>query len=277
MKKYFLFFFLSLVLVSCGGGNKSVSNKRIITVTIEPLRYFTEQIAGDKFDVVAMVPKGSNPETYEPTAKQMVDLSESDLYIKVGNIGFERTWMKRLQANAPHAIVIDSSEGIDYIIGRHKAKDPHTWMSTTNASIIANNIYKILAEVDNKDSIFFKQNLKNLLTKIQNIDTRIRENLTKDKSNAFLVYHPTLSYFARDYGLKQITIEEEGREPSPASLEKVISIARADNVKTIFTQKEFSDSNIKLVKESLNSETVEINPLSYHWDKEMLKVAEKLR
>ena len=104
---------LLLTLVGCE--HASQHKTRQITVTIEPLRYFTEQIAGDHFEVNTMVPKGGNPETYEPTPQQMIQLAKSDLYIKVGNIGFERIWMPKLKQNAPHTLIIDSSYGIELL------------------------------------------------------------------------------------------------------------------------------------------------------------------
>jgi len=246
-------------------------------VTIEPLRYFTEEIAGNKFDVVTMVPNGSSPETYEPTAKQMVKLSESDLYIKVGNIGFERTWMKKLESNAPHTIIIDSSEGIALQKNGNGVPDPHVWMSASNAKIIARNIYKALANIDSKDSIYFKSNLSKLLEKIENTDINVRENISKNKTLTFLIYHPALTYFARDYGLTQIPIEEEGREPSAAQLQQTISTAKKKMVKIIFIQKEFANRNTSIVEQGTNAQKVEINPLSYNWNKEMENIAMKLQ
>jgi zinc transport system substrate-binding protein len=269
-----LFAVITLFTASCGGNDY---DKRTITVTIEPLRYFTEQIAGNKFDVVSMVPKGGNPETYEPTARQMADLSVSELYIKVGQIGFERTWMKTLQKYAPHTIVIDSSTGLKYMNTINGRLDPHTWMSTVNAITITNNIYKALALIDWKDSMTFKHNLETLQAKIENIDTQIRESITKDKSTAFLIYHPTLSYFARDYKFIQIPIEEEGREPSAAQIERTIQLAKSKNVKTIFIQKQFSSKNAELVNQYVNAKKVTINPLNYHWDEEMTNIAKSLR
>ena len=99
LARYVVLMVTAGALFSCSSP-KSSDDTRVITVSIEPLRYLTEQIVGDRFEVVTMVPKGSSPETYEPTARQMTDLSESILYIKVGNLGFERTWMPRLTANA---------------------------------------------------------------------------------------------------------------------------------------------------------------------------------
>jgi zinc transport system substrate-binding protein len=275
MKKLFVLILFAATFVSCS--MPKTNGRRIITVSIEPLRFFAEQIAGDKFEVKTMVPKGNNPETYEPTAQQMVDLALSDIYIKVGNIGFERTWMKKLELNAPHTIIIDSSDGIVPAKSINGISDPHTWMSCLNAITIAKNIYHSLAEIDSKDSIYFKQNLENLVIKIEETDTKIRGNLTKDKNPSFLIYHPALTYYAIEYGLTQIPIEEEGREPSATQLKNIITLAKAKKVKTIFVQKEFSNRNSKMVAESVGAKEEEINPLNYDWDKEMVKISESLR
>ena len=273
--RYIILVFSVLSLTSCAGTSRN--NHRMITVTIEPLRYFTEQIAGNKFDVATMVPNGSSPETYEPTAKQMVKLSESDIYIKVGYIGFERTWMKKLESNAPHTIIINSSEGITLQKNGNGVPDPHVWMSATNARIIARNIYKALAEIDSKDSLYFKSNLTKLLEKIEITDIKVREDISRNKTLTFLIYHPALTYFARDYGLTQIPIEEEGREPSAAQLQQTISVAKKKRVKIVFVQKEFTNRNTAIVEEGVNAQKVEINPLSYNWDKEMEDIAKKLK
>lgn len=271
----YLLLLVSAFLTACVG--KPVKEGRIVTVTIEPLRYFTEQIAGNRFKVVTMVPNGGNPETYEPSARQMMNLSESDMYIKVGNIGFERTWMKKLEANAPHAIVVDSSDGITPQRTPHGDIDPHTWMSAANARIIALNIYRALAGIDSKDSIYFRDNLQKLLNRIDSVDTSIRTVLTKETSKAFLVYHPVLTYFANDYKLRQIAMEEEGREPSAAQLQTVITEARQAGVKTFFVQKEFANRNVDVVARETKTAKTEINPLGYDWEKEMLKVANSLK
>ena len=260
---------------------KSAEDTRSIIVSIEPLRYFTEQIAGDRFVVKSMVPKGSNPETYEPTARQMIDLSKSDMYIKVGQIGFERAWMKKLEKNAPHTIVIDSSQGIEMATTMHGHPDPHTWMSTQNAVIIARNIYRALAAVDTKErgisvtSSVMQFEYDNYCINI--LDTHIREQITRDKSTAFLVYHPSLTYFARDYRLRQIPIEEEGREPSVSQLMATIKVAKDNQVKCLFLQKEFANRNTRIVARETGATVITINPLSYNWEDEMLLTAKRLK
>ena len=250
--------------------------KPVVTVTIEPLRYFAEQICGDRFCVVTMVPGGVSPETYEPTAQQMAGLSESVLYIKVGNLGFERTWMKRLSANAQHLIVVDASDGIVPLSSCDGHSDPHTWTSPANALQMARNIYKAVALVDSKDSLYFKERLDSLCNRIMAIDTKMDSMLGKAACKSFIIYHPALTYLARDYKLRQLPIEDNGREPSAASLKQLIDSARTDDTRLMFVQKEFANRNTETVVRATGAATVEINPLSYDWENEMLKIAEAI-
>uniref|UniRef100_A0AB33ISP8 ABC transporter substrate-binding protein n=1 Tax=Prevotella sp. GTC17253 TaxID=3236793 RepID=A0AB33ISP8_9BACT len=267
---------LSVTSLTACTGSKT-DNQRTIMVSIEPLRYFAEQIAGDKFKITTMVPKGGNPETYEPTPKQMMQLAKSDLFFKIGNIGFERTWMKKLTTNAPHTIMVNTSDGIVPVKTINGYADPHTWMSAANARIIAVNIFNKLKEIDSRDSLYFRQNLESLLDRINAVDNEVRGYITQDKSNAFLIYHPILTYFARDYGLTQIPVEEEGHEPSAAQLQQVIQLAHRKQVKVIFVQKEMANRNLDIVGDGVAAERAVINPLGYHWDKEMIKVAKLLK
>ena len=270
LARYVVLMVTAGTLFSCSSAKNDNANK--ITVSIEPLRYLTEQIVGDRFEVVTMVPKGSSPETYEPTARQMADLSESILYIKVGELGFERTWMPRLTSNAPHITVVNSSEGITSHIG----DDPHSWMSARNAIIMAHNIYEAVKRIDVKDSVFFRQRLDSLCNVIHATDKYIRQTTAQAHCKSFIIYHPALTYFASDYGLEQLALEEHGREPSAAELEQIISTARAKGVKTMFIQREFANRNVDIITNTIGARKVEINPLGYDWNKEMRRIAEEM-
>lgn len=270
LARYVVLMVTAGTLFSCSSAKNDNANK--ITVSIEPLRYLTEQIVGDRFEVVTMVPKGSSPETYEPTARQMADLSESILYIKVGELGFERTWMPRLTSNAPHITVVNSSEGITSHIG----DDPHSWMSARNAIIMAHNIYEAVKRIDVKDSVFFRQRLDSLCNVIHATDKYIRQTTAQAHCKSFIIYHPALTYFASDYGLEQLALEEHGREPSAAELEQIISTARAKGVKTMFVQREFANRNVDIITNTIGARKVEINPLGYDWNKEMRRIAEEM-
>lgn len=268
--RYVILMVTAGALFSCSSPKHSETNK--ITVSIEPLRYFTEQIAGDRFDVVTMVPNGSSPEYYEPTAQQMADLSESILYIKVGNLGFERTWMSRLIANAPHTAVVNSSERVV----ADENSDPHIWMSTRNAVVIAHNIYNALKRVNAADSLYFRHRLDSLCDVINATDRYIRQTVKRTPGKAFVIYHPALTCFAADYGMRQIAVEANGKEPSAADVQRIITEARDKGVRTMLVQQEFSNRNVDVIADAIGADRVEINPLGYDWNKEMRHVADAL-
>ena len=283
MKK--LIYILTLFILSSCGNTTQKSEKPILTVTLEPLRYFTEAIAGDNYEVVSMVPKGSSPESYDPTPQQLVNLSKSQAYLRIGYIGFEQAWMKKLEANCPNMKVYDTSKGIDLIRDKghwhgdhfHEGGvEPHVWNSTQNALIIADNIYQALCELDSPHQEDYQKRLDVLKQTIRQTDANIR-TLLENADSTFLIYHPALSYFARDYGLKQVSIEEGGKEPSPAQLKALIETCRNENVHTIFVQQEFDQRNAQLIANELGVNIVSINPLSYDWVKEMIRIAEALK
>lgn len=283
MKQLILFPILLLCLTACSSKQQQ-SEEPTVTVTLEPLRYFTEAIAGDKFKVVSMVPKGSSPETYDPTPQQLVNLDKSTAYLRIGHIGFEQAWMDKLTTNAPHLKIFDTSKGIDVIQeaghdhGDHHHEggiEPHIWNSTRNASVIADNIYAALCELDSENEPYYKHRRDSLQQIIAQTDAEVR-NLLQNADSTFLIYHPALSYFARDYGLKQISIEEGGKEPSPAHLKELIETCRRDNARVIFVQQEFDTRNAKLIADELGITVIPINPLSYEWQEEMINVAKAL-
>ena len=283
MKK--LIYILTLFILSGCGNTTQKSEKPILTVTLEPLRYFTEAIAGNNYEVVSMVPKGSSPESYDPTPQQLVNLSKSQAYFRIGYIGFEQAWMKKLEANCPDMKVYDTSKGIDLIRDKghwhgdhfHEGGvEPHVWNSTQNALIIADNIYQALCELDSTHQEDYQKRLDVLKQTIRQTDANIC-TLLENADSTFLIYHPALSYFARDYGLKQVSIEEGGKEPSPAQLKALIETCRNENVHTIFVQQEFDQRNAQLIAHELGINIVSINPLSYDWVKEMIRIAEALK
>ena len=283
MKK--LIYILTLFILSGCGNTTQKSEKPILTVTLEPLRYFTEAIAGDNYEVVSMVPKGSSPESYDPTPQQLVNLSKSQAYFRIGYIGFEQAWMKKLEANCPNMEVYNTSKGIDLIRDKghwhgdhfHEGGvEPHVWNSTQNALIIADNIYQALCELDSTHQEDYQKRLDVLKQTIRQTDANVR-TLVENADSTFLIYHPALSYFARDYGLKQVSIEEGGKEPSPAQLKALIETCRNENVHTIFVQQEFDQRNAQLIANELGVNIVSINPLSYDWVKEMIRIAEALK
>ena len=282
MRHIFALLLIIICLTSCNTGKPKQNNEKpVIAVTIEPQRYFTEAIAGDKFDVISIVPKGSSPETYDPTPQQLVSLGDSKAYFRIGYIGFEQVWMDRLTDNTPHIQVFDTSKDVDLIFeeeeihGDHRhagGVEPHIWNSTGNALIIARNTYKALCQLDKENEAYYLARYDSLSQRIIQTDSIIRETLKEPgATRTFMIYHPALSYFARDYGLQQISIEEGGKEPSPAHLKELVDVCRQADV-----QPEFDHRNAEIIAKETRTRIVPIHPLSYDWEAEMQAVARAL-
>lgn len=300
MKKILYLSLLCCLLAACQSGNKGEARKKTVIVTIEPLRYLAEAIAGERVEIISMVPQGSSPETYDPTPQQLIDLAQSNAYLGTGYIGFDQTWGKRLSENAPNVTFFDLSEGIDLIReshthshqqtsdrpGNYKEEEhhqhhtivePHIWTSAINAQIIAENIFRALCEIDNSGTTFYANRKDSLMKKLQYTDSLLCIQLSAPEADhSFMIYHPALSYFARDYGLHQIAIEDEGKEPSPTQLKALIEQCKEEKVRIIFVQPEFDHRNAEIIAKQTNTHVVPINPLAYEWEKELLNICNAL-
>jgi zinc transport system substrate-binding protein len=292
IRNCFLIMAGTLLLTACQGNTKQKNEVPVITVTIEPQRYFAEAIAGDKFKIETMVPKGSSPETYDPTPQQLVKLANSTAYLRIGYLGFEQTWMEKLKSNAPKMHVFNLSEGVDLIADcghsheeweepqakhSHHGVEPHIWNSTRNAIIIARNTLDALIDLDAADKDYFTARYDSLCQVIMSTDSTIVKMLPLNTNQqTFMIYHPALSYFARDYFLNQISIEEEGKTPSPAHMKELVETCRRENVKVIFVQPEFDKRNAEVIAKETGLKIIDINPLNYDWREEMLRVATAL-
>lgn len=285
MNKITITLFTSLLLLGACSSTKKEEIERI-TVTIEPIRYFTEVLVGDLYEVSCMVPKGASPETYDPTPQQLIDLTHSQALFYTGYLGFEQLWIDRLQNNAPETRFFNLSKQIDLIheggMEHHGHQhlggiEPHLWNSPKNALVLIENIYNALCSLDSTHIEHYKLNYEKEKQRIIETDQKIKSILSQPgTSKSFMIYHPALTYFAQAYNLTQLSIEEEGKEPSPSQLKKLLDQATEYQVKIIFIQPEFDVKNAKMIANEIGAKIVPINPLSYNWHEEMINVAKAL-
>lgn len=262
--------FAVVMFCSCadGGGNES----RRLVATIEPLRAVAAEIAGSDWQVSALVPQGFSPEDYSPTAAQMAEVAEARYLIKVGRLGFETVWLPKAKSATPALSVVDSSEGIS-----EATFDPHTWTSPHNIKQIARNIARALSEADSANASAYARRLSRIEVSADSVDNAVRELLAQARARTFIITHPALTHFAARYGLRQLAIEPDGKEPTPASVQALISEAKASGVQVIFVQQEFSDRSALMIAEQTGANIVSINPLSADWQGELLRIAQALR
>lgn len=267
MSRY-IYTLLILLLISC---SETVSDCRQLSVTMEPYRYIVEAVAGDNWCVRSVVAKGANPETFDPTPSDILALSDSEVYFMVGGLGFEDAWKSRIADIHPDLRIVDTSIGVN----RDKG-DPHLWTSPDNVSIIAENICETLCRLDTLSAAYYRRRLGSFKKSVQRTDSIITCKLRDCRSRAFLIFHPSLTYFSNRYGLSQIAIEHDGKEPSVFGMKSVTDSARLYGVKYILVQAEFDTRNAQAIANELGMQVVEIDPLNYDWHGEMLHIAEIL-
>jgi len=272
-------------LCSCVG---TISSDKRLTVVIEPQRFFVEALVDTLFEVESLVPSGLSPETYDPTPDRMLRLARSRACFYVGSLGFETTWIDRLKANNPEVKFYRTDLNISKIQTSHDCSDPshadhqhadgdpHVWTSPRNALTMVENICAALTEISPENSEVFLENKDRAMALIRQTDAEIAALLENSTQRAFIIFHPSLTYFARDYGLHQMAIEADGKEPSPEQLAKLIEAARAEGVRTVFVQQEFDAKNAEIIARETGCRLVRINPLSYDWRGELLKIAKIL-
>lgn len=284
-------FFATFILLDCTQGKKSesIDDKPILTVTIDPQRYFLEQIVGDKFTINTLVPPGTSPETYEPAPSVMVDMNKSKQYFMVGDLGFEKAWSKRLAENNPRIKIIDCSQNLELIEGvehnhtddhghshSHVGMDPHLWSSPAAVKGLAKNMLNSIIEFDPENEETYLLNYSNFINRIDSTDSIIKELLTDIPTRSFIIFHPSLGYFSHQYDLHQYSIESEGKNPSPAQIKMLIDNASKENINTVFIQRGFDEKNAEVVAREIGADVFEIDPLSYDWDTELIKIAKIL-
>jgi len=287
------------VLPSCGRQQPAAGPETAVLqvfVSIPPQKYFVERIGGRYVEVHVLLSPGQSPHTYEPTAKQMVELARARIYFCVG-MPFEKQLAAKIRAAAPELTVVDTSEGIrrrewDASMTGHPAHedhdghshrpdeqswDTHTWMSPRLAAVHARNICQALCRVDPAHRAFYEGNLKKLTNELDRLDRQIAEALAPLKGRSFYVFHPAFGYFADAYGLKQVAIEMSGKQPTAKYLNDLIRRAEAAGVKLIFVQPQFSRQGAEAVARAIGGAVVPLDPLAENYMDNLRSIVDALR
>ncbi|MDR1810160.1 MAG: zinc ABC transporter substrate-binding protein [Prevotella sp.] len=257
--------------------------EKILSVSIEPQRYFLETIVGDKFQVNSVIAPGANPESFDPAPAQMLALSKSSAYFKIGRLNFENAWLNKLKENEPTLKIVDCSEGLRAVLkpaanahSDHAGDDPHIWSSPRTALVIAQNMYGAVVAIDPENKAFYEQNMQRLLSEFTRTDSIIRSYLDDAPCKSFYIYHAALGYFADEYGLTQRCIEQDGKSPTPAQLKQSIDLARQENIRVVFIQAEYDRKNAETLADEIGAKVVPIDLLSYRWSDELIKIAQSI-
>ena len=246
-----------------------------VVVSVAPQEEFVKAVGKDKVQVTVMVPSGADPHTYEPLPKQMQELSQAQLYLMVGSpLEFELTWMDKMRAMNPQMKVVNTSQGITLLPSQgESSSDPHVWVSPRNARVMVENTYQALVEVDPDNQKYYQENRDQYLKRLDQADQNLTQSLQKVNSKKILVYHPAWAYLCRDYGLEQISIEKEGKEPTSQDLTRLVDQARQENITLVFVSPQHNQRNAQVIADELGGEVVVVDSLARDYLKNLAQVA----
>ena len=264
MQKIATFIICVLLIVGCT--TKSDSDKKTIFVTITPMQSIIEEITAGDFDIEVIVPKGASPETFEPTPKQVTSFSDAEFIFSTGLIDFEKSLVERIDDDAE---VVNLSNGIELIAGscshgNHQHKhgvDPHIWTSPRALRTMVTNAHKaIMAHYP--DSVKYTEATGRLLERINKLDNYCATRIKAEGVEAMMIYHPAYTYYARDYGIEQIAIEHDGKEPSLRQTTALIEKAKEHGVKAILRQPQYSEDKVRAIANDAGAEIITTDPLA---------------
>ncbi len=244
------------------------SQEKTLYVSILPIRSLVKEIVGEDFRIEVLVPPGASPETFEPTPRQFIGLNEAQLVFNVGLLEFETALLDKIEDRTK---IVDLSRGIVRIEGScaHAGRngsdhahgvDPHMWTSPRALQRMAENAYEAI-HARWPDSAKYTANHARLQEELRQLDLRTAEKIARSGIRYFIIYHPALTYYARDYGLRQEAVEADGKEPSAKRLTALIRQARKDGIGRILYQNQFPVSVVETIARDIGAECTEIDPL----------------
>lgn len=272
--------------------------KLTVAVSLQPYSSVVHEIGGEQVDVVTMLPPGADPHTYEPKPASLKEFAKATVYFSDGS-GMDAAWLPRFKGVNKDINVISLSKGIAWMEedehhhhggqehGVHDAAaehdddelDPHLWTSPVQMVLIAKNVLEALVQLDAANAELYRARAKNLMDRL----TKLNEELVKVVSTmpangrTFIVFHPAYGYFARDYGMKQLTVEVNGKEPKPLDIMNLIKTGKSNNVHIVFVQPQFSKRAAATIAKELNAKIVVTDPLAYDYEGNIRKLLETIR
>lgn len=300
MKKVFIVVIVLTMIMSFSGCStevESLHNKPIIAVSVVPQETFVKAVAGDLVDIVTMIPPGNSPANYQPTPQQMQKLSQASVYFAIGVPAEVANILPRIMDISENIEVVSLDEQVAEVYSdryfdedeeehghdeehdedvehheneeeaehenhNHDGRDPHIWLSPKRVKVMIEEIKEQLIELNPENKEIYEKNAEDYIKRLDEVDNDIRETLKGLDKQSFIVYHPSFGYFADDFGLDMIAIEESGKEATAKRLQHVIDLAKEEGIKFVFYQAEFDSQQAETIAEEIDGEAIMVEPLS---------------
>ena len=275
MKNYLLLFSILFTVLGqgCSTGKEIDSgSKRILFVSILPQKYFLDRIGGEFAETRVLVRPGESPASYEPRPSQMTELSRSGVLFSIG-VPFETRLLTKLESQDKNLKIYDSAAGISHELmeqGSHDhdhgdSGDPHIWLDPLRAKEISANMLTALVELFPENENKLRENFNSLAASLDSINAEIGAVLLPCRGRTIFIYHPSLGYFCKRYGLEQVAVEISGKEPSAKELAAIGELITGQVAGCMFIQPQFNSSIVNFVSRTYGVKTVTVDPLAENY------------
>jgi len=277
-----IFVFLPVFFSGCSE-NTSIPDDRITAaVSIVPQETFVKAVAGDLVDVIAMIPPGKSPENYSPTPKQMEGFSKASIYFSIGVPAEEASILPKAGELNKNIRIVHLADRVGEVYPHrfledghsHGGMDPHIWLSPKRVGVMIDVIADELSVMDSKNSSLFRSNAEKYKKELEKADLEIRSLLGGLEKRTFIIYHPAYGYFADDYGLNMLSLEEDGKEATIQDFKDLIDVAKQEGIKVVFYQAETDSRQAEAFARELGGKAVMLDPLSPDYIGNLKKTAQ---
>ncbi len=270
-----------------------------VFVGIAPIAYFVERVGGQRVDISVLVGPGQDPHTFDPTPRLVAKLADTQVLFKIG-FPFEDALINKMGATFEKAQVVDLQQGIklrgvteqegqaehDNHADIHEEEhahahkpgemDQHTWLDPRLAKIQAQTIAETLVRIDPSGRAEYERNLQAFMADLDAVHEQLAKALAPVKGKRFFVFHPAYGYFADAYGLKQVSVQIGGKEPTAKQLVGLVKLAKENGVRVIFVEPQFSKKSAEALAKAVGGAVVSLDPLAWDYLKNLQDIAAKL-
>lgn len=244
-----------------------------VFVSIPPQQYLVERIGGDFVEVRVLLAAGQTPETFDPSMRQLKSLADSDVYFLIG-VPFESSWKDTLERTYPGLRVIDCCEEI--LQENEQGLDPHIWTSPAKAAALSGRIFRVLTEENPDRRSEYAANHELLLEELSRLDARARQKFSIRRTDYFITAHASWGHLAREYGVKELSMEKNGREIGPKGMSGLLKIARREGIRTIFVQPQYRSPVVQTLANEIGADVKILDPLAKDYIGNMETVIERI-
>ena len=275
---------------------KTESRVRVFA-DIPPIAYFVQRVGGPDVDVSVLVEPGQDPHTFELTPKMAVKLAQARILFALG-FPFEARISRKAKSTFKNLEVVDLQRGIrlrqeSEELGTdepHRSEkgtghrhvhaagelDRHTWLDPQLAKIQARTIAGALSRVDPENRARYEANLQRFQSDLDAVHKRLLKALAPVRGKSFFVFHPAYGYLGTSLGLKQIAVQEGGKEPTARQLARLIETAKKNGVRVIFVQPQFAKTSADAVAKAIGGAAVSLDPLAENYLENLRKMVSEL-